>query len=210
MYPFEYRRATSLQEASELLLAVEGARPLAGGMSLLPAMKHRLQGPPRLVDLGAIGALRYIRSEGGRLKVGATTLHETVAEDAAVKAAVPALAVLAGNIGDPQVRHRGTIGGSVANNDPAACYPSALLALNATVRSNKREIPADDFFTGMYETALAPGELVAEIDFPRPDAACYMKFHNMASRFSIVGVFLARFGKQVRVAVTGAGPVCSA
>jgi len=169
-------------------------------------MKHRLQGPSRLVDLNSIEMLRFIEAGKGVLRIGATTIHEAVAESAVVKQAISAISALAGGIGDVQVRHRGTIGGSISNNDPAACYPSAVLGLGATVRTNRRQIPADDFFTGMFETALAKGELVTEIEFPLPDAACYMKFPNMASRFSIVGVFLARFGNRVRVAVTGAAP----
>jgi carbon-monoxide dehydrogenase medium subunit len=204
MYPFEYFRASSVEEASKLLLQSDGARPLAGGMSLLPAMKHRLSGPPRLVDLGALEALRFVKAEGKRITIGALTTHATVAASPEVAGAIPALARLAGGIGDVQVRHRGTIGGSIANNDPAACYPSALLGLGATVHTNRRKIGADEFFTGMFQTALEPGELVTQVEFPVPDAASYMKFHNMASRFSIVGVFVARFGKQARVAVTGA------
>jgi carbon-monoxide dehydrogenase medium subunit len=205
MHPFEYRRATGVDDAARLLAEVEGARPLAGGMSLLPAMKHRLSGPPRLVDIGAIEALSFVKRESDRLVIGATTLHEVVAESTDVKRTIPALAALAGGIGDVQVRHRGTIGGSIANNDPAACYPSAVLALDGLVRTNRRSIAADSFFTGMFETALQPGELITQVDFPVPQAASYMKFHNMASRFSIVGVFVARFGRNVRVAVTGAG-----
>lgn len=205
MYPFDYCRATSVAHAAELLLQVRDARPLAGGMSLLPAMKHRLSGPPRLVDLGAIEALRFTRAAPGRVTIGAMTTHAAVAESAELRRAIPALAGLAARIGDVQVRHRGTIGGSIANNDPAACYPSAVLALGATVHTNRRAIAADDFFTGMFQTALEAGELVTQVEFPVPEAASYMKFHNMASRFSIVGVFVARFGRKVRVAVTGAG-----
>ena len=205
MHPFEYLRAKGVEDAARLLAEVEDARPLAGGMSLLPAMKHRLAGPPRLVDIGAIETLSFIKLEGDRLTVGATTIHETVAESAHVKRAIPALAALAGGIGDVQVRHRGTIGGSVANNDPAACYPSAVLALGAVVHTNQRAIAADDFFIGMFETALQPAELITKVEFPVPQSAAYVKFHNMASRFSIVGVFVARFGGSVRVAVTGAG-----
>jgi carbon-monoxide dehydrogenase medium subunit len=206
MYPFEYRRAGSVEEAGDLLAEREGARALAGGMSLLPAMKHRLQAPPRLVDLGQIADLRGIAFDGKLLTIGATTLHETVSESVDVRRAIPALSVLAGGIGDVQVRHRGTIGGSIANNDPAACYPSAVLALGATLHTNRREIPADSFFKGLFETALEPGELLTRVSFPAPDAAAYVKFQNLASRFSIVGVFVARFGREVRVAVTGAGP----
>jgi carbon-monoxide dehydrogenase medium subunit len=206
MYPFEYCRAASVAHAAQLLLEVPDARPLAGGMSLLPAMKHRLSGPPRLVDLGDVRALRFIEAGAGRITAGATTTHAEVAASADVRREIPALAALAGGIGDVQVRHRGTVGGSIANNDPAACYPSAVLALGATVHTNRRRIAAGDFFTGMFQTALQAGELVTKVEFPVPDAASYVKFHNLASRFSIVGVFVARLGKEVRVAVTGAGP----
>jgi carbon-monoxide dehydrogenase medium subunit len=205
MYEYEYRRATSLVDASALLVEVEGARPLAGGMSLIPTMKHRLASPSRLVDLNAIPGLRYIDEASDRITIGAMTLHETVAESAEVKRRLPALAKLAAGIGDVQVRHRGTIGGSVSNNDPGACYPSALLGLGAIVQTTHRQIEANDFFVGLFATPLQPGEIVTKIEFPVPDAAAYVKFHNLASRFSIVGVFVARFGQQVRVAVTGAG-----
>ena len=205
MYPFEYRKAKGVAEALALLSEIENSRPLAGGMSLLPALKHRLSAPPRLVDIGSIEALSFITRNDRNLSIGAATIHEAVAESTDVKRAIPAVAALAARIGDVQVRHRGTIGGSIANNDPAACYPSAVLGLGATIHTDRRTIAADSFFTGMFETALDPGELITRIDFPVPDAASYMKFHNMASRFSIVGVFVARFGKTARVAVTGAG-----
>ena len=188
-----------------MLAECDGARPLAGGMSLLPAMKHRLQDPPRLVDLGQIAQLRGISLEGKLLVVGAMTTHSAVADSADVRRVIPAISVLAGGIGDVQVRHRGTIGGSIANNDPAACYPSAVLALGATVHTDRRAIPAESFFKGLFETALEPGELLTHVSFPVPDAAAYIKFQNLASRFSIVGVFVARFGRDVRVAVTGGG-----
>lgn len=205
MYPFEYRKAKDVADAVTLLSEIENSRPLAGGMSLLPALKHRLSAPARLVDIGSIDGLSFITQKEKQLSIGAATIHETVAESNDVSRAIPALAALAGRIGDVQVRHRGTIGGSIANNDPAACYPSAVLGLDATIHTDRRAIKADAFFTGMFETALEPGELITRIDFPIPDAASYMKFHNMASRFSIVGVFVARFGNQARVAVTGAG-----
>lgn len=206
MYHYEYRRASTLEEATRLLAEVEEARPLAGGMSLIPAMKHRLARPARLVDLNAVPGLSFVERAGGELVIGAMTRHEDVALSPEVKAAIPALTVLAGGIGDVQVRHRGTIGGSISNNDPGACYPSAVLGLGATVHTTRREISGDAFFTGMFETVLEPGELVTKVAFPVPDAAAYVKFPNLASRFSIVGIFLARFGRRVRVAVTGAGP----
>lgn len=204
MYPFEYRRARTVEEACALLSEVPEARPLAGGMSLIPTMKHRLASPGRLVDLNAIDALRFVDVGTGHVTIGSMTIHETVAAD--VRRAIPALAQLAGGIGDVQVRHRGTIGGSISNNDPGACYPSAVLALGATVHTSQRAIPADDFFVDLFETALGPGEIVTKVEFPVPDSAAYVKFHNLASRFSIVGIFVARFGKRVRVAVTGAAP----
>lgn len=206
MYEYEYRRAGTLEEAVALLAEVEDSRPLAGGMSLVPAMKHRLARPARLVDLNAVPGLAFVERTGSELVIGAMTRHEDVALSPEAKAAIPALTVLAGGIGDVQVRHRGTIGGSISNNDPGACYPSAVLGLGATVHTTRREIPGDAFFTGMFETALEPGEIVTKVAFPIPDAAAYVKFHNLASRFSIVGIFLARFGRRVRVAVTGAGP----
>jgi carbon-monoxide dehydrogenase medium subunit len=205
MYDFEYRPAASLDEAGRLLRERSDARPLAGGMSLIPAMKHRLSAPVRLVDLNKIPNLRFIERKERRLVIGAMTLHETVAESAVVRDSIPALVTLAGKIGDVQVRHRGTLGGSICNADPAACYPSAILALDATIRTDRRDIAAEAFFRGMFETALEADEIVTQVDFAIPDAAAYVKFHNMASRFSIVGVFLARFGSEVRVAITGAG-----
>jgi carbon-monoxide dehydrogenase medium subunit len=205
MYEFDYQRAESVDEAVDLLAEIEEARPLAGGMSLVTAMKLRLARPARLVDLNFIDDLRFIEEEPGRLIVGAMTRHEEVAASPKVRRQLPALATLAGGIGDVQVRRRGTIGGSISNNDPAACYPAAILALGTVVRTDRRTIPADDFFTGLFETELAPTEIVTAVDIPLPDAAAYVKFHNMASRFAIVGVFVARFGRTVRVAVTGAG-----
>lgn len=205
MYDFKYQAAVSVEEAASLLRSDEDARPLAGGMSIIPTMKHRLAKPASLVDLNALENLRFIDERAGRLTIGAMTIHEAVADSKLVKTRIPALAKLAGNIGDVQVRHRGTLGGSLCHNDPAACYPSAALALDAEIVTNERTIKADDFFRGMFETALTHGELVMEICFPIPEAASYVKFHNMASRFSIVGIFVARFGPNVRIAVTGAG-----
>ena len=207
MYPYRYHRPGTVGEAGRLLAEGEDARPLAGGMSLIPVMKHRLAAPSDLVDLAALGDLMGIAAEPGVLAIGAMTPHATVAASPMVKEAIPALAVLAGGIGDPLVRNRGTIGGSLANNDPAACYPSAVLALGAEIVTAKRRIAGGDFFLGMFETALEPGELIVEIRFPIPVAASYRKFPNPASRFSVVGVFLARLADGgVRVAVTGAGP----
>ncbi len=206
MYPYRYHRPDTIADAERVLASGEDGRPLAGGMSLIPVMKHRLAAPSDLVDLGALGDLVGIAAEPGTLAIGAMTPHAAVAASRTVKEAIPAVSALAGGIGDPLVRNRGTIGGSLANNDPAACYPSAVLALGAEVVTTRRGIAADDFFTGMFETALEPGELIVEVRFPIPAAASYRKFPNPASRFSIVGVFLARFADgAVRVAVTGAG-----
>jgi len=206
MYAFAYHRPASLADAMALLSNAEDARPLAGGHTLLPTLKQRLAQPSDLVDLGAISELRGIREEAGGITIGAMTTHAAVAHDAAVRRVIPALADLAEGIGDRQVRNRGTIGGSICNADPAADYPAALVGLGATVRTTSREIPADDFFTGMFETALEAGELVREVHFPKPDKAAYAKFANPASRYAVVGVFVAQAGGGVRVAVTGAAP----
>jgi aerobic carbon-monoxide dehydrogenase medium subunit len=205
MYEFNYHKPDSLNGAAHLLGAEE-AKLVAGGMTLVPTLKQRLAKPSDLVDLGAIGSLKGIGEEGNSLVIGAMTRHAEVNRSPVVKRAIPALAALAGMIGDPAVRNRGTIGGSVANNDPAADYPAALVALGATVRTTKRQIPAADFFTGMFETALEPDEIITAVSFPKPQAAAYQKFRNPASRYAIVGVFVARTGAGVRVAVTGAGP----
>jgi len=204
MHNFSYQRPTSLAEAAKLLSGE--AKLLAGGMTLLPTLKQRLAEPSALVDLGAVAELKGIKSEGGGLTVGAMTTHAEVAHSAEVKRTIPALAVLAEGIGDPQVRNRGTIGGSISNADPAADYPAGLVGLGATVITNKRKIAADDFFKGLFETALGDGEIVTAVSFPKPDKAGYAKFPNPASRYAMVGVFVARTGGGVRVAVTGAGP----
>jgi carbon-monoxide dehydrogenase medium subunit len=183
----------------------ENASFLSGGHTLLPALKLRLASPSDLIDLGAIHELRGIKVEGRALIIGATTLHAEVAASPLVRQHIPALAGLAGSIGDRHVRHRGTMGGSVSNNDPAADYPSGVLGLGATVVTDKRRLVADEFFTGLYETAREPGEVLTRIEFPIADAAGYAKFMSPASRFSIAGVFISRTGKLVRVAVTGAG-----
>ncbi len=206
MYAFEYHRPSTLAEAAQLLASRPEAKLLAGGHTLLPTLKQRLAQPSDLVDLSAIAELRGIREEGGGLTLGATVRHGEVEGSDLVRRVIPALAELAAEIGDPQVRNRGTIGGSIANNDPAADWPAGLLGLGATVRTNRREIVADDFFTGMFETALEEDEIITAVHFPRPEKAAYAKFPNPASRYAIVGVFVARTANGVRVAVTGAGP----
>src|SRR5579864_6995463 len=204
MYEFNYHKPGSLADAAKLL-AGEEAKLVAGGMTLVPTLKLRLAKPSDLVDLAAIASLKGISEDGDGVVSGAMTRHVEVNRSALVRRAIPALAALAGMIGDPAVRNRGTIGGSIANNDPAADYPAAIVALNAVVRTNKREIAADSFFTGLFETALGEGEIVTGVRFPKPQAANYQKFKNPASRYAIVGVFIARSAGGVRVAVTGAG-----
>jgi carbon-monoxide dehydrogenase medium subunit len=204
MYEFDYNRPTSLDDAASRLSDAD-AKLVAGGMTLIPTLKMRLAKPSQLIDLGAIAALKGITEEGDAVVIGAMTRHAEVNRSALVKRAIPALAALAGMIGDPAVRNRGTIGGSIANNDPAADYPAAVVGLNATVRTNKREIAADSFFTGLFETALGEDEIVTGVRFPKVAQANYQKFKNPASRYAIVGVFVARTGSGVRVAVTGAG-----
>jgi aerobic carbon-monoxide dehydrogenase medium subunit len=206
MYEFNYHKPTSLDEVANLLSANEEAKIVAGGMTLIPTLKQRLARPSDLIDLAAISSLRGITDAGDAIVIGAMTRHGEVERSPVVKQGIPALAAMAHMIGDPAVRNRGTIGGSISNNDPAADYPAALVALGATVHTNKRQIAAEDFFTGMFETALEPGEIVTSVRFPKPQAACYQKFRNPASRYAIVGVFVARRGGGVRVAVTGAGP----
>ena len=202
---FKYKRPDSIQDATQLVRDQPEARFLAGGMSLLSAMKLRLAAPSHLVDLAAINGLSDIALDQDELVIGAMTRHADVAGSAQVRQLIPALAHLAGGIGDRQVRNRGTIGGSVANADPAACYPAAVLGLDATVVTNKRRIAAADFFRGLFETALAPDELITAVRFPIPKAASYVKFHQPASRFALVGVMavIDRMGAP-RVAVTGA------
>lgn len=204
MYAFDYHRPQSLADAASALKSGSG-RLLAGGQTLIPAMKLRLAQADNLVDLGAIPDLKGITQSGGSLRIGAMATHAAVAESPVVRQVLPGLAALAGAIGDPQVRHRGTIGGSVANNDPAADYPAAVLALGATVHTNQRTIGADDFFTGLFSTALDEGEIVTHFEFPVPESFSYAKFANPASRFALVGVAVARTKSGVRVAVTGAG-----
>ena len=206
MYELNYKKAKSLDEATKAVAASGDNKFLAGGMTLIPTLKMRLAKLKDVVDLAGIPDLVGIKVDGKTVTIGAMTPHAAVNASAEVKKAIPALAKLAGLIGDPMVRNRGTIGGSISNNDPSADYPSALLGLGATVHTNKRAIKADDFFKGMFETALQAGELVTKVEFPIPERAAYMKFPNPASRYAIVGVFVAKTGNNVRVAVTGAGP----
>jgi aerobic carbon-monoxide dehydrogenase medium subunit len=205
MYAFDYHRPATLDQVRSALARDPESKLLAGGMSLVPVMRHRLARPSTLIDLNKIDALKGITQSDGRLRIGAMNNHYTVSTSDLVKCTIPALAQLAGGIGDPLVRNRGTIGGSLAHNDPAACYPAATVALGATIYTSCRELAADDFFLGTFTTALQHDEIIIAVGFPVPDCAAYMKFINSASRFSIVGVFVARFGQTVRVGVTGAG-----
>lgn len=206
MYDFNYHRPSSIDEAKQILAASEEAMLLAGGMTLLPTMKMRLARPSDLVDLSGIDGLDGIADNGDAIVIGAMTCHTDVADSDVVRQAIPALADLADAIGDAQVRNRGTIGGSIANSDPAADYPAAILGLNATITTDQREIAADDYFKGMFETALNEGEVVVAVTFPNPASAAYAKFPNPASRYAVTGVMVATTGGGVRVAVTGAGP----
>ena len=206
MYKFNYIKADSVEAAASALSGGDDPKLLAGGMTLLPTMKQRLAAPEELIDLGGIDDLRGISVDGGTVTIGAMTTHATVAASADVQSAIPALAELAGKIGDPQVRNRGTIGGSIANSDPSADYPAAVVALGATVVTNKREIAGDDFFIDIFETALDEDEIITAVKFPVPEKAAYIKFPNPASRYAVVGVFVCAGGGDVRVGVTGAGP----
>jgi aerobic carbon-monoxide dehydrogenase medium subunit len=205
MYAFTFHRPQTLRQAANLLAKNEEAKLLAGGHTLLPTMKLRLAGPPQLVDLALVDGLSGIELKGRSLTIGAMTRHNDVNTSSVVAQAIPALAKLAGMIGDPAVRHMGTIGGSIANNDPNADYPAACLGLGATIITNKRRIKADDFFTGMFSNALEPAEIITKVSFPIPKRAAYQKFKNQASRFALVGVFVSKRGSDIRVAVTGAG-----
>nr|WP_295468624.1 xanthine dehydrogenase family protein subunit M [Mesorhizobium sp.] len=205
MYSLNYHRASSVADAVKLQKKGEDAKFVSGGMTLIPAMKSRLAAPSDLVDLAHIAEMKGIKVSGKTVTIGGGTTHAEVATDAKLKAVCPALSYLASHIGDPHVRHKGTIGGSIANNDPAADYPAAMLALGATIITNKREIAADKFFTGLFETALKDGEIVTGVSFTAPAQAAYEKFRNPASRYAIVGVFVAKGKDGVRVAVTGAG-----
>jgi carbon-monoxide dehydrogenase medium subunit len=209
MYDFHYHRPGSLAEASALIADCRDGVYLAGGQTLIATLKQRLARPSDVVDLGAIDGLAGIAHRGDVIEVGAMTLHADVAASGDVRKAIPALGALAAMIGDPQVRNRGTIGGSLATNDPAADYPAAVLALAATIHTDRRDIAADDFFRDLFETALAPGEIITKVSFPLPERAGYAKFPNPASRYAMVGVMVgvmaADLGGGVRVAVTGAG-----
>ncbi|MBZ9807900.1 xanthine dehydrogenase family protein subunit M [Mesorhizobium sp. BR1-1-9] len=204
MYAVNYHRAASVADAAKLVTGGD-AKLLSGGMTLIPAMKTRLAAPSDVVDLSRIKELQGVTVSGRTVTIGAATTHFDVASDDKLKQACPALAHLASLIGDPAVRYRGTIGGSIANNDPAADYPAAMLALNATITTNTRQIAADKFFTGLFETALEDGEIITAVTFTAPAKAAYEKFRNPASRYAIVGVFVAKGEDGIRVAVTGAG-----
>jgi carbon-monoxide dehydrogenase medium subunit len=205
MYDFAYHKPGSVADAVKLL-ADPDAKAISGGHTLLPALKHRLNKPSALVDLSGIAELKGIKRVGNAIVIGALTRHVEVANSAEVKAAIPALAYMASHIGDVQVRNRGTIGGSVSNNDPAADYPAAVLGLGATIHTSSRKIAADDFFLGMFTTALEPGEILTAVEFPIVDKAGYAKMKNPASRYVMAGVFVSKAGGAVRVAVNGAGP----
>lgn len=205
MYEFEHHKPASVADAAAALKGADDGKLLAGGQTMIPTLKQRLASPSDMIDLSGVSELKGISVDGGTVTIGAMTTHATVAASNEVKSAIPALAALADNIGDAQVRNMGTIGGSVANNDPAADYPSACLALGATIHTNQRSIGADDFFTGMFETALEEDEIITKISFPVPGKAAYEKFPNPASRYALVGVFVAETASGARVAVTGAG-----
>jgi carbon-monoxide dehydrogenase medium subunit len=204
MYDFNYTKPSSIPEAVKALGADPEAKALAGGQTFIPVLKQRLAKPTSVVDLSDLG-LTGIAAEAGKITIGAMTTHHQIESDENIKRSIPGLAKMASWIGDTQVRHRGTMGGSLANNDPSACYPSAVLALGATIHTDHRSIAADDFFQGMFTTALEPGELITAIEFPIPEKSNYEKFRNPASRYAIVGVFVAKGPAGVRVAITGAG-----
>lgn len=205
MYPFTFHRPTTVRQAANLLAKHADAKLLAGGHSLIPVMKQRLAGPPVLIDLSQVEGLAGIERKGRNVVIGAMTKHADVANSKIVQEAIPALASVPGSIGDPHVRHVGTIGGSIANNDPNADYPAACLGLGATIVTNKRKIAADEFFNDMFETALEDGEIITKVSFPLVSKAAYQKFKHPASGFALVGVFVSKRGSNIRVAVTGAG-----
>lgn len=206
MYETTYHRAGSVAEAAQLLASAEDGKFLSGGQTLLPTMKQRLAAPSDLVDLSRVPEMRGIREDGDRIVIGAATTHAEVAGSSLVKGKLPGLAGLAGGIGDPAVRHMGTIGGSISNNDPAADYPAALVGLDASVTTSKRTLAAEEFFVGMFETALEDDEIVVSVSFPAAEKSAYAKYPNPASRYAMAGVFVARQANgAVRVAVTGAG-----
>jgi aerobic carbon-monoxide dehydrogenase medium subunit len=204
MYAFTYHRPTTVRQAANLLAKHEEAKLVAGGHTLIPTMKQRLASPPHLIDISKVEGLSGIELKGRSLVIGALTRHVEVARSPIVKEHLPALAHLAEEIGDPMVRNRGTIGGSLANNDPTADYPAAVLGLGATIVTNKRRIKADDYFKGLFETALEPNEIITKVMFPLARKAGYVKFPNPASRYALVGVFVSKRGSEIRVAVTGA------
>jgi len=205
MYAFDYKRPATVEEAREALEGIAESKPLAGGMSIVPVLRHRLAQASALIDLGKVEALKGVSELNNAIRIGAMTTHYTVSRSELVRRKIPALAQLAGGIGDPLVRNRGTIGGSLAHNDPAACYPSSILALGAMIHTNRRDIEADNFIVGTFTTALQPSEIIVAVSFPPPDCAAYIKFINASSRFSIVGVFVAHWHDVVRVGITGAG-----
>jgi len=205
MYNFTFHRPTTVRQAAGLLARTPEAKVLAGGHSLLPVMKQRLAQPSALIDLSQIEGLDTIEHKGRSVVIGAMARHADVAKSPVVITAMPGLAAVPGSVGDPQVRNRGTIGGSIANNDPNADYPAAVLGLGATIITNKRRIAADDFFQGMYTTALEDGEIITKVSFPVAKKAAYEKFKHPASGFALVGVFVSKRGSDIRVAVTGAG-----
>src|SRR5271168_4400480 len=205
MYNFTFHKASGLRQATNMLGKFEEAKLLAGGQTLLPTMKLRLASPSHIIDLNKIEGISDIEMKGRNIVIGALARHADVATSPVVKQAIPALAELAGMIGDPAVRHRGTIGGSLANNDPTADYPAACLALGATIVTNKRRLKPEEFFQGLFTTSLESDEIITKVMFPLPKKAAYIKFRNQASRYALVGVFVARRPSDVRVAVTGAG-----
>ncbi|HEX2656555.1 MAG TPA: xanthine dehydrogenase family protein subunit M [Xanthobacteraceae bacterium] len=205
MYAFSFQRPGTVRQAVNMLGKVEDGKLLAGGQTLIPTMKQRLASPANLIDLSRVDGLSGIELKGRAIVIGAMTRHAEVAASPLVQEHLPALADLAGHIGDPAVRHMGTLGGSVANNDPNADYPAACLGLGATIVTSKRRIKADEFFTGMFETALEPDEIITKVIFPLVKKAAYIKFRNQASRYALVGVFVSKRGREIRVAVTGAG-----
>jgi carbon-monoxide dehydrogenase medium subunit len=206
MYNFDYHKPKSLADAVAALKKASDGKLIAGGQTLIPTLKQRLAQPSDLIDLSGIAELKGIKVDGKTVTIGAMTKHGEVASSAEVAKAIPALHAMAKLIGDPQVRNMGTLGGSIANADPAADYPAAIVALNATIKTNERSIAADDFFKGIFTTALKEGEVIVSVSFPVPDRAAYQKFRHPASRFALVGVFVAKTGNNARVAVTGAGP----
>ena len=205
MYAFKYHRPGTVRQAANLIAKNEDCKLIAGGQTLLPVMKQRLASPAHLIDLGEVPDLNTIEMKGRSLVIGAMATHAEVASSSVVRQNLPALAELAGLIGDPAVRHRGTIGGSLANNDPTADYPAAVLALGATIVTNKRRLKPEEFFQGLFTTVLEDGEIIVRVMFPIPKKAAYVKFRNQASRYALVGVFVSRLPSGVRVTVTGAG-----